>query len=223
MKGIFQVRPALPRYQATWDTSVVLNYLKELPPVRELTLQQLTYKLVMLCALVTGQRAQSLHLINLLTYRKENNTYIFYIDQLVKQSGPTRAQPTLVIPQFPSDCQLCAASTMDEYIKRTAPIRGEEKQLFISTIRPYHKVSKASISRWIKAVMKAAGIDTNVFKPHSTRAAATSKVKNCDVPKASILKATSWKNDCVFHRFYNKNIIPQNDNTEFGKAILSSC
>ena len=145
----------------------------------------------MLCALVTGQRAQSLHLMNLLTLRKKNGSYAFYIDQLVKQSGPTRAQPTLMIPRFPSDHRLCVTSTMEEYIKRTAPICGQENQLFISTIRPYHKVSKASISRWIKVVMKAAGIDTDTFKPHSTRAAATSKAKSCDVSITSILKAAS--------------------------------
>ena len=56
MEGVFQARPALPKYQATWDTSVVLAYLKTFYPVEEITLQQLTHKLVMLCSLVTGQR-----------------------------------------------------------------------------------------------------------------------------------------------------------------------
>ena len=131
MKGVFQTRPALPRYQATWDTSVVLSYLKALHPVEELNLQQLTYKLVMLCALVTGQRSQSIHLMNLSTLQKKTDSYVFHID-------------------------------------------------------------KATISRWIRTVMKAAGINTDIFKPHSTRAASTSKAQSCDVPINSILKAASW-------------------------------
>ena len=97
MKGVFQARPALPRYRATPDTSVVLAYLKTFYPVEEITLQQLTHKLVMLCALVTAQRSQSLHLMNLATLQKKNGSYVFHINQLVKQSRPNRDQRTLVI------------------------------------------------------------------------------------------------------------------------------
>ena len=221
MKGVFQARPALPRYRKTWDTSIVLSYLKTLHPVEELTLQQLTHKLVMLCALVTGQRSQSLYLMDLSTLCKNHDSYVFHIDKLVKQSAPTRDQPSLVIPRYPSDHSLCVASTLEEYIKRTAPLRNNETQLFISVIRPHKKVSKASISRWIKIVMEAAGIDTSVFKPHSTRAASTSKAASCDVPINSILKAACWKSDCVFHRFYNKDIESHRECTDFGNAILS--
>lgn len=85
----------------------------------------------MLCLLVIGQQAQSLHLINLLT---EEGSYTFYNHQLVKQPGPKRTQPTLVIRKFPADHRLCVASIMEEYIKRSAPIGGQDKQLFLSTI-----------------------------------------------------------------------------------------
>ena len=190
--------------------------------MEELNLQQLTHKLVMLCALETGQRSQSIHLMNLSTLQKKTDSYVFHIDQLVKQSGPSREQPALVIPKFPSHSSLCVVSTLDEYIKRTAPIRGNENQLFISTIKPHNKVAKATISRWIKVVMKAAGINTDIFKPHSTRAASTSKAQSCDVPISSILKAASWKRDSVFHRFYNRDIVGGSEHTEFGNAILSA-
>ena len=51
------------------------------------------------------------------------------------------------------------------------------------------------------------------IKPHSTRAASTSKA---NVPLASIIKAASWKSDCVFQKFYNKPIDLDQD---FGQAI----
>ena len=221
MKGVFQMRPAVPRYTSTWDTSVVLSYLKRFHPATDLTLQQLTHKLVMLCALVTGQRCQSLHLMNLETMHMENNSYTFHIQQLIKQSAPGKVQPVLAIPRFPSDASLCVATVLDEYIRRTTSLRGNEKQLFISFIRPHKKVSKESISRWIKNVMQAAGIDKSIFKPHSTRSASTSKAKSCQVPLNSILKVASWSTDCVFNKFYNKPVQSPNS-AEFGKAILSA-
>lgn len=80
MKGVFQARPAVQRYTSTWDTSVVQLYLKGLHPATCLTLQRLTQKLVMLCALVTGQRCQSLHLMNLGSMHMDtDNSYIFRI------------------------------------------------------------------------------------------------------------------------------------------------
>ena len=65
IKAISQTRPAFPRYQTTWDTSAVLNFLKEWHPVNTLSLQHLSFKLVMLCALTTGQRCQCFHFMSL--------------------------------------------------------------------------------------------------------------------------------------------------------------
>ena len=68
--------------------------------------------------------------------------------------------------------------------------------------------------------MEAARVDTSIFKPHSTRAASTSKAVSCDVPIHSILRTASWKSDCVFHGFYYKDIESEREPAEFGKAIL---
>ena len=54
MKGIFNDRPALPRYQHTWDINLVLSYLDTLP-LCSLDDKQLTLKTVMLLALLSGQ------------------------------------------------------------------------------------------------------------------------------------------------------------------------
>ena len=98
LKGVFQTRPAFPRYTSAWDTSIVLTYLKSLCPPKEISLQNLTHKLVVLCALVTGQRCQTLHLMNLGQVRRHPDTsYIFSIDQLLKQYV---AQPVLLIPRL---------------------------------------------------------------------------------------------------------------------------
>ena len=64
MKGIFELKPPMPRYSVIWDVNIVLDYLKNFPLHEEMPLSNLTYKLVMLLALTTRQRAQTLHAIS---------------------------------------------------------------------------------------------------------------------------------------------------------------
>jgi hypothetical protein len=47
MKGVFNQRPALPRYQHIWDVNIVLEYLASLSPVNVLSFYTLTLKFVM--------------------------------------------------------------------------------------------------------------------------------------------------------------------------------
>ena len=65
MKGVFHKNPSLPRNLFTWDVSRVLVYLRSLWPPSTLSLKLLLYKLVMLLALTTGKRIQTLHLIDI--------------------------------------------------------------------------------------------------------------------------------------------------------------
>ena len=46
--------------------------------------------------------------------------------------------------------------------------------------------------------MTSAGVDTTIFKPHSTRAAATSKAKTASVPIQEILKTAGWSSSRCF-------------------------
>ena len=65
MSGVFNINPTVSRYQCIWDVSVVLQYLKSLSPVRDLSLKDLTLKIVMLIALVAACRVQTLALLSL--------------------------------------------------------------------------------------------------------------------------------------------------------------
>ena len=55
LKAAFNYRPSIPRYNSVWDPTRVLTYLKTLPPLENISLKELTHKLIMLTALVTGQ------------------------------------------------------------------------------------------------------------------------------------------------------------------------
>ena len=59
-----------------------------------------------------------------------------------------------------------------------------------------------TIRRWIVTVLGAAGIDTNVFKAHSTRAAATSKAASKNVPIETILAAGMWNRENTFTNIF---------------------
>lgn len=68
MKGIFHIKPALPKYNNFWDVSVVLHYLETLMPLHTISLRLLSHKLVTLLALLSGQRSQTLQLIDIRKY-----------------------------------------------------------------------------------------------------------------------------------------------------------
>ena len=44
-----------------------------------------------------------------------------------------------------------------------------------SSIRPHNAVVSCTISGWLKKTLKKAGINTDLFKAHSTRSARSSK------------------------------------------------
>jgi len=64
MKGVSKLRPACPRYDVTWNPDTVLSMLRTWP-TQNCDLQKLTFKVVALLALVTGQRVQTLSSIKI--------------------------------------------------------------------------------------------------------------------------------------------------------------
>ena len=44
INGVFESRPALPKYSETWDVKQVFSYLQTLHPPESLTLKDLTHK-----------------------------------------------------------------------------------------------------------------------------------------------------------------------------------
>ncbi|CAH2004916.1 unnamed protein product [Acanthoscelides obtectus] len=65
LKGVYNLRPPMPKYQSTWDPEPVLSYLKTLYPLDSLTIELLTKKLVMLLELASGEREHTLSKISL--------------------------------------------------------------------------------------------------------------------------------------------------------------
>lgn len=218
MKGIFKNKPPSPRYQTTWDLNPVLTYLSSQPGPTQASLKSLTLKLTMLIALVSAQRGQSLHMLDI-QFMKEGDTFFeFTLPEHIKQSRPGYKVPSVLLRAYPEDPTLCVFTHLKEYLQKTKLLRGTETKLLLSHVKPHHRASRDTISRWIRCVMADAGVDVTTFKPHSTRAAAVSKAKNASVPIKEILDTAGWSSERTFDRFYNK---PLQKNGSFAPTVLN--
>ena len=65
LKGVFNIRPALPRYVTTWDIIKIFTFIKSKPTVTNCDLKTLFLKLVILLCLTTDQRDQPIKCLNL--------------------------------------------------------------------------------------------------------------------------------------------------------------
>ena len=116
---------------------------------------------------------------------------------------------------------LCVTTTLNEYIKHAYQWRAEKRhsQLLLSFIQPYMEVPSSTVSRWIKEALKLAGIDVSIFKGHSTRETSSSKASKAGLSPVDILARGSWSSSSTWQRFYNKQIMNENDlyqKTAFG-------
>lgn len=217
MKGIFNKNPPKPRYDRIWDVRVVLNLLRQWSPVEKLTLKMLTLKLCMLIALLIAPRCQTLAALRLSNLTFAGNSAIFGIEELLKTSRVGKVGDSIAISGYPPDRRLCVLKVLKMYIDRTSEVRSDD-QLFISFIKPYNKVGTQTISRWIREVMALAGIDVNMFKAHSVRAASVSSAHRCFIPVGEIVKMAGWSNENTFRKYYKKDL-PAEGN--YQEAILS--
>ena len=101
--------------------------------------------------------------------------------------------------------KLCLVRHLDNYIKKTDKHRvSRDSLLFISYAKPFGPVSRNTFSRWVKAVLAEAGIDTGRYSGHSTRAAACSALAE-RASLDTVLKATGWRSESTFAKFFKKD------------------
>lgn len=218
LKGISRLRPQTPRYNYVWDPQTVLNYLEH---IQTDSLRSLSQKLITLLALTTAHRIQTLSWIRLPNIFESDSGFQILIEDRVKTSGVNRDQPCLQIPYFKKNPKLCVATTLKEYLCTTKEIRPQDSNLlFITYKKPYKTVSKQSLSRWVKDTLQQSGIDTTIFKAHSTRHASTSKAFNQRISLEVIRKTAGWtQTSSTFANFYNR---PLSQEQLFSNTILSS-
>ena len=215
LKGVFELRPSLPRYNRIWDVSVVLEHLKTLQPVCQLDLKALTLKLTMLLCLLTGQRCQTLSKLDITLMQKLPGKYVFTIGEKLRTTKPGKHLDPIELIAFESDINLCVVTHLYQYLAKTETLRGPTTQLLISYVKPHKAVSNTTIGKWSKSVLRDAGIDVAEFTSHSGRSASTSYVSHTTLTLKEILKAGGWSNAQTFAKHYRKPIV-----RNFGSSLL---
>lgn len=223
MKGVFRTRPPQPKYEFTWNVDIVLDYLSQMFPNETLSLELLTKKLIVLLAIVTAHRVQTLSKIELKNIIFDSNCISIMISEAIKTSRPNTHQPLLKLPYYDEKPQICPARTLLCYKNKTDSFRANVNNLFISYRKPHVKVTSQTLSHWIKDVLHKSGIDTSVYSSHTTRHASTSKAKAVGLNVDTIRKTAGWStSSSVFARFYNRDIISSHQDDLFARSILQS-
>ena len=219
LKGVFRLRPQNPKYAITWDPEIILTPIENAPDPSKL--QEVTNKTIILLALATAHRVQTLSLIKVENIKQSGSGLEIKIPDLIKTSKPGALQPNLILPYFRETPKICVASAVLKYIGITQGIRANCEQLFISTRRPFGPVCAQTISRWIKQILERSGIDTSVFTAHSTRHAAVFKAYRKGIDLRVIEDTAGWsEKSTTFARSYNRPI--EESRNSFASAILGN-
>jgi len=206
LKGVGRSRPPLPRYNSTWNVDSVLELFKKWPNNEALSIKCLTLKLVGLLALISAQRVQTLHAIELSHIKSSSESVEIFITRNLKTSKVGCKQPCIILKRYSENVKLCVVSTLNEYLIRTSSYRKYD-QLLLSLFSPFVGVSTQTISRWLSSLLEQAGVDTSIYTAHSFRHASTSKACKGGVPIDVIFACAGWtQRSSTFARYYNKRI-----------------
>lgn len=204
-KGVFRLKPPMPKYNVTWDPAVVLNMLEAYYPNEEIGLEKLTKKLVTMLALTTSHRVQTLALIKIKNIKFTIEGVQIKITDLIKTSRRNALQPIFDLKCYPDKPEICPVNTIKSYVKLTEPIRKNSENLILTFKKPHQHASSQTISRWIKSTLSEAGVDTSIFSTHSTRHASSSAACRAGVSVEVIRRTAGWsKNSDTFAKFYNR-------------------
>uniref|UniRef100_A0A1B0GPT1 Tyr recombinase domain-containing protein n=1 Tax=Phlebotomus papatasi TaxID=29031 RepID=A0A1B0GPT1_PHLPP len=136
-KGLSRMRPNMPKYDCTWDPKIVIDFYKKKANTPEMSLKDLSHKLIILLALITGHRLQTFSLISIDNIRETEDYIEIKIDKSIKTTKSGRSHPVLTIPFYKEDPKVCVASVLKQYLHGTHKLRNDIKELFISFKRPH--------------------------------------------------------------------------------------
>jgi hypothetical protein len=160
----------------------------------------------MLVLLVSGQRPQILKGLKISNMVEGDEFVKFTLQQGdIKQGRPGYAPPEVILAKF-HDCKLCVYRHIKEYIRRTARYRDGVDPILLTTKKPFKVAMLNTISRWIKDLLRMAGVNIDLNAAGSTRAAATSKAAAQGAPITEIMASAGWTRESTFTTFYRKPI-----------------
>lgn len=218
VKGCGNLNPPQPKYDSTWDVSLILNLFHKWARNSELSLLRLSQKLTVLLLLCTAQRGQTIWYLNLSGMKFTDYGVRFHMKNQLKHNKPGEPLSSIKVVAYKRDARLCPVKCLKEYLYRTRKLRRGKNQLLIKSVRPHEKIARNTVSSWTKKVFKAAGIDTKRYGAHSTRSASTSAAIAEGINLNTLLQQASWKSSATFAKHYNKPIMNVKDSVTYKVA-----
>ena len=194
--------PKLPSIKEgeVWDKEMILNYLRSQPNNEDLSLGYLGKKAATLILLCTARRFKDVVNLNLSSCTRNNFQYTFVLTRPSKTyTQSTYEMQRVTIKRF-KDKKVCPYNAISHYINKTKNVR--RTQFLFVTSNNFKSVAPATLSRWVKNILQDAGVDTTVYKPHTTRHASASSFAYSTNNLAQTLKLGCWKTTSSFYKHY---------------------
>ena len=196
--------------------------MESLGPNEQLPLKKLSRKLAFLLAITSAERGSELVAHDLRFKRFHPEGVSFNLPELTKGVRVGKPLKTSFYSSFPENKLLCPCSCLKEYELRTQAFRpesiSEPNKLFLSVNKPHKPVGSATLSQWVKKCLLEAGIDSQVFKAHSKRGAATSAALRAGISIPEIVRLADWTKGTTFKTFCYRPLW----NACVGRSVLFS-
>ena len=207
LRSFYNKRPPQVRYSEMWDPDIVIDNLREMSPINELSVKKISLKFTMLFLLATCSRQQRLCSIKRSNIKfQDDGSVAIQTDELQKHSSRGKSLEIVVLQPFNDDRSICVVQNLKMYLRKTKDLTNAGDALLCSYVPPYKAVGTQTVARWTKTVMKDSGIDTQIFKAHSTRGSSASKMAKMGTPLKDILKRGCWSDESTFKHFYLRDI-----------------
>ena len=103
-----------------------------------------------------------------------------------------------------------------QYTWAKLTIAWREQVVYI-VIKPHKAVKLICIARWLRTILKEAGIDSFIVGGHFTRGVSASASARGGVTLEEILKEANWSSESVFQRFCHKEV----DQVAYRRAVIN--
>ena len=200
-----------------WNVNIVLKYIHNLGPNEHMSIMNLGAKCATLFMTTTMRRKQDLCYLNLndLTWGPGFSKATFTITTPMKtytMSTKPKIRDNVqnyTVEAFPEEPFLCPTTILSAYIQKMAPLRTVPS-LFITTYHPFHRAASGTLHRWIKNLLKNAGIDIQKYNVHSIRSATSSAAALSGISVDRVIQQAGWTSNSTFVKCYLKNVITPN-------------
>ena len=216
LKGVFNLRPPIKKFMATWDVTIVLNYLSQM---KTDTFFKMSKKLATIYMILAGTRVNTLFNLKITNLYLTDEECAFTFDKVLKHTRPNFNTDPIVYRAYPYDKSLCPVQNTKDYLTYRLNI-SSDLGLFTTSTKPHNAASDATIARWVKETLSEAGINTGKFGAHSCRSAATSAADFAGIEMSTIAKAAGWSGTSTFYNHYKKDVMFFRKEQNFGYSLL---